>query len=155
MLFRSTRVALLAVAGLALTVGSARAEEKSQLDSLKSGTPELKSAGPLAFGPQGILFVGDPAAASIYAIDTGDNKPANSEARPKVASIDERIGALLGIDAKQIAIADLAVNPISGNTYLSVARDRIRRGRQWRSAGRQMPASADHAKSVLALLITS
>ncbi len=41
---------------------------------------------------------------------------------PKVMGIDEKIGSLLGIEAKQLRIADLAVNPISGNTYLSVAR---------------------------------
>jgi hypothetical protein len=122
MQFRSIRFALLAVAGLVVAVGGARAEEKSLLESLKTGSPELKSAGPLAFGPQGILFIGDPQAAAIYAVDTGDNKPATSTDRPKVAGIDEKIGALLGIDAKQIAIADLAVNPISGNTYLSVGR---------------------------------
>ncbi len=120
MLFRSSRFALLAVAGFVVAAGSVRAE--SPLASLKTGTPELKSAGPLAFGPEGILFVGDPQAAAIYAIDTGDNKPSTSTDKPKVAAIDEKIGSLLGIEAKQLKIADLAVNPISGNTYLSVAR---------------------------------
>jgi len=28
-------------------------------DSLKAGKTNLKSAGPLAFGPDGVLFVGD------------------------------------------------------------------------------------------------
>jgi len=119
MMFRCTRFALTAVAGL-LLAGAARAE--SPLASLKTGTPELKSAGPLAFGPEGILFVGDPQAATIYAIDTGDNKPAASADRPKVAGVNEKVGALLGIDGKEVRIADLAVNQISGNTYLSVAR---------------------------------
>jgi hypothetical protein len=120
MQLRCTRVALLAVAGLLVAADSLRAE--SPLGSLKSGTVELKSAGPLAFGPEGILFVGDPQAAAIHAIDTGDNKPANSADRPKVSAINEKIGALLGIEGKAIRIADMAVNPISGNTYLSVAR---------------------------------
>jgi hypothetical protein len=120
MMFRCTRFALTAVAGL-LLAGAARSE--SPLASLKTGTPELKSAGPLAFGPEGILFVGDPQAATIYAIDTGDNKPSESKELPnKVAAVNEKIGALLGIEGKEIRIADLAVNQISGNTYLSVAR---------------------------------
>jgi hypothetical protein len=101
-----------------LLAGSARAD---QTDSLKKGTPEIKSAGPLAFGPDGILFVGDPQAATIFAIDTGDRKAAG-DARPKVKEIDGAIASLLGIEAKQLQIVDAAVNPLSGNTYLSVAR---------------------------------
>ena len=119
MLFRSTHVALLIAAGL--VAGTARAAE-SPLGSLKTGTPELKSAGPLAFGPDGILFVGDPQAAAIYAIDTGDRTPAASKDRPKVTGIDEKIGSMLGIEAKQIIVGDLKVNPISGNAYLSASR---------------------------------
>ena len=45
-----------------LLAGSARAD---QTDSLKKGTPEIKSAGPLAFGPDGVLFVGEPAPADV------------------------------------------------------------------------------------------
>ena len=44
------------------------------------GTPDLKSAGPLAFGPEGILFVGDPQGAAVFALDTGDRTPAKSDA---------------------------------------------------------------------------
>ncbi|HPD87811.1 MAG TPA: hypothetical protein PLS06_10920 [Proteiniphilum sp.] len=39
---------------------------------LKKGNADLKSAGPLAFGPDGILLVGDVKAATVFAIDTGD-----------------------------------------------------------------------------------
>ena len=38
---------------------------------LQSGKVVLKSAGPLAFGPDGVLFVGDSLGASIVALDTG------------------------------------------------------------------------------------
>ena len=44
----------------------------------KTGTPELKAAGALAFGPEGILFVADAPAGTIYAIATGDTKPAGT-----------------------------------------------------------------------------
>jgi len=114
--------ALTALAALFVAVGQpcAPAEETSPTASLKTATVELKSAGPLAFGPDGILFVGDPQAAAIYAIDTGDRTASASKVRPKVEGIDEKIGSLLG--AETILIKDLAVNPISGTTYLSVAR---------------------------------
>ena len=52
----------------------------------------MKSAGPLAFGPQGILFVGDPLAATIYAIDTADRTASESKASPKVEGIDDVSG---------------------------------------------------------------
>ena len=63
------RAVFATLACVALLAGAAGAKET---DSLKSGTPKIKSAGPLAFGPDGILFVGDPEAAMLFAIDTGD-----------------------------------------------------------------------------------
>jgi hypothetical protein len=111
-------LAFVAISAVLLAAGSARADKDH---GLKKGTPELKSAGPVAFGPDGILLVADPEAAAIYAIDTGDHSPGGTE-RPKVVGIDEKIASLLGIQASQLRIAGLAVNPISGNTYLSVSR---------------------------------
>ena len=58
------------------------------------------------------------------AIDTGDRQAPTSTDRPKVEAIDEKIASLLGIEAKQLAVNDLAVNPISGTTYLSLSRGR-------------------------------
>lgn len=94
---------------------------------LKEGTPDIKSAGSLAFGgPPGILFVADPLGAAIFAIDTGDVNPgekgASAAKELKVEAIDEKVAALLGTSARQIAINDLAVNPLSGKAYLSVSR---------------------------------
>ena len=118
------RFVLPALAAALLLAGGARAAD-SALDSLKQESPELKSAGALAMGPAGILLVGDPQAAAVYAIDTGDRTaPDSTKARPKVEGIDEKIASLLGIEAKQLLIKSLAVNPLSGNTYLAVARGR-------------------------------
>jgi hypothetical protein len=102
----------------ALLVASVLAADST--DSLKTGTPDLKSVGPLAFGPDGILFVGDPQGAAIFAIDTGDKGPAGGPI--KVEKIDEKIASMLGTDAKGILINSIAVNPASGNAYLSVSR---------------------------------
>jgi hypothetical protein len=115
------RLALGLSLGLALLAGTARADTKKS--SFQSGKPDLKSVGPLAFGPNGILFIGDPQGAAIFAIETGDTA-ATSAGAFKVEGIGEKIAGALGIDAKKtkMLITDLAVNPISGNAYLGVSR---------------------------------
>ena len=44
----------------------------SASSSLTMGKADMKSAGVLAFGPDGVLFAGDPVGGSIFAIDTDD-----------------------------------------------------------------------------------
>jgi hypothetical protein len=118
--------AVLALASLAFLAGLplAPAAESDLLGTLKEGAVELKSAGPLAFAPQGILIIGDPAAAAIYAVDTGDRTASTSTDRPKIEGLDTKIAGLLDTESKEVQVKDLAVNPISGNTYLSVTRGR-------------------------------
>jgi hypothetical protein len=89
---------------------------------MSTGKLELKSGGPLAFGPPGILFVGDSASASLVAIDTGDSKQNKSAGTFEVKGINQKIAALLGTAADQIAIQDIAVNPLSRNIYMAVTR---------------------------------
>ncbi|MBX6313578.1 MAG: hypothetical protein IRY99_11775 [Isosphaeraceae bacterium] len=115
------RSAALALLGAALLALPARAAE-DPLSSLKKGTPALQSAGPLAFGPEGILFVGDTKGAAVFAIDTGDRTGKTEAGELKVDEINEKIAAMLGTKASQILINDLAVNPASGKAYLSVSR---------------------------------
>jgi hypothetical protein len=121
-MLRKLRWASAVLLGLALMALGARGAEPSA--SLKKGTPDLKSAGPLAFGPDGILFVGDTTGAALFAIDTGDRTPAGDRGAIKVEDIDQKVAALLGTTSQQIQIRDLAVNPASGNVYLAVARGR-------------------------------
>jgi hypothetical protein len=114
---RATRFAT--VLGLALGLATA-----SQAAGLAKGTPDLKSAGALTFGPDGLLFVGDAQGGAIFAIETGD-KTADSAGGPiKVEGINQKVAALLGTEPTQLLINDLAVNPASGRAYLSVARGR-------------------------------
>src|SRR5262245_46731576 len=118
---------LVALAALVLALGqpfAPAAKDTNLTEGLKPATIELKSAGPLAFAPEGILLVGDPTAAAIYAVDTGDRTAASTTDRPKVEGVDEKIASLLGTEAKEVQVKDVAVNPISGNAYLSVARGR-------------------------------
>ena len=96
----------------------------ANVDSLKPGRAGLKSAGPLAFGPDGILFVGDSAGAAIFAIDTGDRMAAKSGVRIEIKGINEKIAAALGTAPDQVLINDMVVNPLSKKIYLSVSRGR-------------------------------
>jgi hypothetical protein len=92
-------------------------------DGMTEGTLTLQSAGPLAFGPEGILFVGDTKAAAVVAIATADTKA--GDAKPlKVEGLAQKIAGLLGTAPDQILINDMAVNPASRNVYLAVARGR-------------------------------
>jgi hypothetical protein len=116
-----TRLPLRALAGLgalALTMMPATAANYSA--SLKAGKAELKSAGPLAFGPDGILFIADTASASVLAVDTNDAKAGQPVA--DIQGISEKIAALLGSTADQIMINDMAINPVSKRAYFSVSR---------------------------------
>jgi hypothetical protein len=114
------RLAPLALAVVVVLAGSIQAA--GPRDSLQKGSPQLESISALAFGPEGILFIGDTRAAAIVALDTQDRTAAASADRPKVEALDEKIASLLGIEAGQLAVNALAVNPLSGNTFLGVAR---------------------------------
>lgn len=110
--------------GMALLSAAARGDECSACCLTESGNPDLKSAGPLAFGPDGILFVADTQGAAIFAINTNDRIPGSTEGTLSVEGIDSKIAALLGASPREIMINDMAVNPISGRVYLSVSRGR-------------------------------
>lgn len=89
---------------------------------LKEGDPGIKSAGSLAFGPDGILFVGDSKSAAIFALDTGDKKAEKNKVSIKLDGLNSQIAKLLGTASDQITINDLVTNPLSGNLYLSVTK---------------------------------
>jgi hypothetical protein len=87
------------------------------------GNAGLKSASALAFGPDGVLFVGDSAAGAVAAIDTGD-KVAAAGAKVDVQGLDTKLAAMVGVAPADILINDVAVNPISKNVYVAAARGR-------------------------------
>jgi hypothetical protein len=92
------------------------------IPDLPSGKVQLQSAGALAFGPNGMLFVGDNLGGSVVAIDTQDTKKASGPVQINVSGLDQKIAALVGVTPDQIVLNDMKVNPISMNVYLSASR---------------------------------
>jgi hypothetical protein len=91
---------------------------------LRRGRAELRSAGPIAFGPAGILFLADNAAAKILAVDVADPGTASGPEPFDLENVDARVGSFLGCEPGDVVIRDMAVHPVSGNVYLSVQRGR-------------------------------
>jgi hypothetical protein len=84
--------------------------------------PALQSVGPLTFAPDGTLFAADNTAATIYALDLGAQATTGKAGAADVATIDQKIAAMLGSDAASIAVTDLAIHPKTKNAYLAVMR---------------------------------
>ncbi len=114
---------LFSILVLSLTTAVVFANSPTVVNFTK-GKPAIESIGALAFGPNGILFIGDSQSASIFAIELGDPATNGANEALNVPDIDEKIAALLGTTTKDIRIHDLAVNPVSHNAYLSVTRGR-------------------------------
>jgi hypothetical protein len=106
---------------ISLTAGTVSAAEKTAgLD--QTGKPDLKSAGPLAFGPDGVLFVGDTQGASLFAIGVEPGAKAAKGAEFHVEGINTKLAELLGTKPADILINDMAVQPGSEIAYLSISR---------------------------------
>jgi hypothetical protein len=113
---------VLPLAAVAVLLAGSLATAADLTQGMKTGTPDLKSAGPITFAPESILLVGDPAGSAVFAIATGDTSSGSPGKRLAIEKIDEKIAALLGTTPQGILINDLAVNPETGSTFLSVSR---------------------------------
>jgi hypothetical protein len=91
---------------------------------LRPGSAHVQSAGPITFGPAGILFLADNGSARVFAVDVADPGPAAGPEPFDLADVDVRIGSYLGCEADQVDIRDMAVHPESHHVYLSVQRGR-------------------------------
>jgi hypothetical protein len=89
---------------------------------LQRGTVALRSAGPITFGPDGVLFVADSASATIHAIDVGASGTASGAEPFDLERVDERVASYLGAAVGDVAIHDIAVHPATHDVYLSVQR---------------------------------
>jgi hypothetical protein len=104
---------------------------------LDVGQADLGSAGPITFGPAGILFLADNASAKVFAVDVADPGSESGSEPFELDDVDARLGSYLGCETDDIAIMDMAVHPVSHNVYLSVQR---RRG----DAGQAVLLRIDH-----------
>ncbi len=118
---RRTLLFLSALAGILLLVSAVHAP----VATAQAGTgPKLESGGPLTFGPDDVLFIADNRGAAIFALEMGDRLSGGAPGTKNVPDIDQKIAALLGTDAREIQINDLAVNAESRNAFISVSRGR-------------------------------
>ena len=110
------RNCLLTLAVVAFTATSVFADS-----GLKKGTIDLKSVGPLAFGPDGVLFISDPMSATIHAVATGKSK-GKASGKLEVEGVRAKLAGLLGAERKDVRIIDVAVKPGTSSAYLAVVR---------------------------------
>ena len=98
---------------------------------LTAGKADLKSAGALAFGPDGVLFVGDSIGGAIVALDTNDKAPVKT-ATINVQGLDQKIAGLVGVMPDRAAVSWSAFSSRSNSSPAA----RLRAGRGWISGGR-------------------
>jgi len=102
---RSLTLACLLLLGLA---PFARAEQ---------GNPKIKTIEAIAFGPKGLLLIGG--GAQVVSVETRDIAPAKWS-KAEIADIDNVLAGKLGLQAKDVEIRKLAVNPASGKAYVAL-----------------------------------
>jgi hypothetical protein len=116
------KLALVTIAAVVVTVLAVRRPIPVAADGDSSKVNAgLTSAGALAFGPDGVLFVADSMGGAVVALETGD-RTAAAGANVDVKDIDVKIAALVGVMPSDLLINDVAVNPISKNVYVSASR---------------------------------
>jgi hypothetical protein len=112
----------LAAVLVAAVVMSVAAGRSGVTATVSAESTTMQSIGPLAFAPDGTLFAADNKAASIFALDLGAQANGGKPGAADIASIDQKIAAMLGTDAAQVAVTDLAIHPKTHNAYIAVMR---------------------------------
>jgi hypothetical protein len=114
------RTALKLAALLALVGTSASAP--TAVPVIAQSGPTLSSIGPLAFGPDGVLFAADRQAAAIVAINLGAQAAGATAGTADVPGLNDKIAAVLGTAPAEVVVTDLAIHPTSRNAFVSVMR---------------------------------
>jgi hypothetical protein len=81
------------------------------------GNPKIKTIEAIRFGPNGLLLIGT--GSDVVTVETGDVKGSDNTIK-EIGSIDGALAAKLGLDAKDIEIRRIAVNPASKKLYIAV-----------------------------------
>ena len=112
----------LTLAGAAVGLVAARSASPEPAPIPQAPAATLQAIGPLAFGPNGVLFAADRQAAAIYAIDLGAQASGGAPGAKDVTGIDVQIASLLGTEPSALQITDLAVHPSTKNAFIAVMR---------------------------------
>lgn len=84
---------------------------------------EIRSVGPIAFGPGDVLFIADNDRAMITALDVADPAPDAITTEPfDLDDLDTKLAAYLGCSRDDITVRDMVVHPRTHNVYLAVTR---------------------------------
>ena len=118
----ATLLSILSLASLSIVSMAAPAGAASA--GLTVGKPEIRSMAALAFGPDGVLFVGDSVGGAVFAIDLGDKTERAVKDPKRILDVEGKLAALLGATPADILVHDMAVNPLSKNVYFAVSRGR-------------------------------
>jgi hypothetical protein len=122
------RVVIVLAVLLALGLPASAGDQPSQWTQ---GRPEIRSFSSLAFGPDGVLFVGDGKAGAVFALDLGDKQARDLKDPKPIEDVEGQLAALVGATSHDVMIHDLAVNPLSKRPYLAVSRGRAGWNMQW------------------------
>lgn len=114
-----TKLSIVALLAIFLVAMTSIKKDKFD-DAFIVGTPKVQSINKLAFGPNGVLFLGDSKSAAVFALDTQDNKDVEKATEVNISGFDKKIAEALGTEVSNINIQDMAVNPLSKTIYFSV-----------------------------------
>ena len=109
----------LVLAVAAMTSGAPTAQSSSDMDGVG---PSFRYLGPLTFGPEATLFAADSQEVFIYALDLSQHVGGGTPGTQNVPALDQKVAALLGTDASNLIVTDLAVYPGTQNAFISVMR---------------------------------
>jgi hypothetical protein len=118
-----TRSVLALVLGLAAPLAAA--------EGFTTGKPDIRSLSALAFGPEGVLFIGDSRGGAVFAVDLGARPAAEVKDPKAIVDVEGKLAALLGASPADVMVHDLAVDPVSKRPYVSVSRGRGAWNEQW------------------------
>ena len=117
------RSSLVRVACVLMLIAATPGTPTGQTSGVTSGIgPTPQHLGPLTFGPDAVLFAADAQEVFIYALDLSQQVAGGVPGTRNVPAVDDRIAALLGTDASNLIITDLAVHPGTRNAFISVMR---------------------------------
>ena len=112
-------------AGVLILVAATTGAPLGQTSNVTRGVgPTPQYLGPLAFGPDAVLFAADAEEVFIYALDLSQYVEGGTPGTQDVPALDRQLAALLGTDPGNLLVTDLAVYPGTGNAFVSVMRGR-------------------------------